>query len=718
MSLTVQFFQSMIKLWEQGRRSSKAWPIGLFVVVAASSCVVGWRSKLLDGPYGTHTTLYGSNYPDGTLFGFVKRQHGCNGLAYLLVVVFFCGSLAVDRQEARTPRRSKTGSARKQNDKMSPVTRKGRLLLARQERHDEEQTSPSIPSFRSWSGENKTTTRGKSSSSSCDETAAAQAANRGTVFFQHPVVHQPGRPTGSGYWQLSEREARQARLDRHRREAEASSWIPSDTNDAPPGTQQYDDGGPNPAHSQTLTAVVVTGELMDPLPQNDERGRSKRRCWIYGTSVLACCVLIALIVGIVVPLVFLKQANDGDESVVEPPVESVPTSSQPSDLRTLSPSMTPRGSSFVAFGDEYVGEQAGEMLGQSLAFVGDRWVAVGSPGHNGGAGLVRIWDIYNGTQIGQDLIVSNVSRVGDALSAEGSFLAFSGLDAVFVARYNARTGFSSLVWIIVAADEHRTISIDAPRINAQLESIGLAYTSVIGQSFVELEFGRFDSSGVYTGGSQSLVFPKASKVEAAFVGEDALVVCITRGSDSTHAPSVQAYHFELGSRGWERQTRFYLPESVTGGSRLLSTAYFHKADSTVVAYANVEQVTVVEIRADLSVTELGSPIVFAGQDEPFGTDLAISDEWLAVGRIVSGDLFVRIYRFEEEGDWFQQGNEIRIRMAGDRVSVAMGAPSLHQGVISPTVAVGLPRGVVTNAFVRSNTTVIAAGKACLFRRGS
>ena len=46
--------------------------------------------------------------------------------------------------------------------------------------------------------------------------------------------------------------------------------------------------------------------------------------------------------------------------------------------------MTPRGSSFVAFGDEYVGEQVGEMLGQSLAFVGDRWVVVGSPGHNGG----------------------------------------------------------------------------------------------------------------------------------------------------------------------------------------------------------------------------------------------------------------------------------------------------------------------------------------------
>ena len=115
--------------------------------------------------------------------------------------------------------------------------------------------------------------------------------------------------------------------------------------------------------------------------------------------------------------------------------------------------------------------------------------------------------------------------------------------------------------------------------------------------------------------------------------------------------------------------------------------------TAVVAFANADQITVLEIGNDLDVVEKGNPIVFEGQGEWYETNVAVSDQWLAVGRRRSSDWVVRVYRFEE-GDWFQNGNEIRMEaQGGNRISVALSVPSMDAaagGIPSPTLVVGLP----------------------------
>ena len=274
------------------------------------------------------------------------------------------------------------------------VTRKGRRL-ARQGQN--------------LASSSSTATRPGAKSS---DNAAAREPN--TTFFQHRVVNQPGRPEGSGYWQLTERNARQQRLERHREAAATSANSATQTATVSPILH------PEPTSAQS----VVIGEAL-PEESNGEKKKRRRR--------LSCAFLlfVFLVLAVALPLALVERSEgDPDRSEDAPdggeqePL-AVPTG-PPVLRRTFAPSVTPGASSFVKFGHDIEGEDRLMWFGFSMAFVGERWVAVGAPLTNTetGLGVVRVFDIYNRSQIGRDL-VGNIPNFafGEALSGTKDFLA-------------------------------------------------------------------------------------------------------------------------------------------------------------------------------------------------------------------------------------------------------------------------------------------------------
>ena len=242
-----------------------------------------------------------------------------------------------------------------------------------------------------------------------------------TTFFQHRVVNQPGRPEGSGYWQLTERDARQQRLERHRREAAVNimSHIMSHGAQVETATDS-----PNVNPEPSSSPSVVTGELVDSLQENSLGDKKKRR------KILFCAILLVVFL-VVTPLVIslpqalMERSEDGPDRGNEEPLP-VPTG----------PSMTP-GASFVKFGDD-IEEEGLELLGYSVTFVGERWVAVSTPfTATENFGVVRVLDIFNRSQIGQDMVgtIRN-DQFGEALSGTKDFLAVASLGFVWLVRHN------------------------------------------------------------------------------------------------------------------------------------------------------------------------------------------------------------------------------------------------------------------------------------------
>ena len=114
---------------------------------------------------------------------------------------------------------------------------------------------------------------------------------------------------------------------------------------------------------------------------------------------------------------------------------------RPREQQTLSPSWSPKGVPFVELGPELRGENENACLGAAVVVVEGRWFAYGSPGRNP-SGVVRVVDMYNGTQIGQDIVGSTepFGEVGWVLaSAPGGWLAVAGRHTVRLLRYNHNT---------------------------------------------------------------------------------------------------------------------------------------------------------------------------------------------------------------------------------------------------------------------------------------
>ena len=170
--------------------------------------------------------------------------------------------------------------------------------------------------------------------------------------------------------------------------------------------------------------------------------RERRKTWIY-TANIVIVFIVALGLVIVLPIELMASPS-GSSLTRAPTLVSPSPKSTRLPIPTFPPSLSPRGAPFIPSGPEIVGVNEFAELGSAVAFVGDRWFAYGSPGHGiNRSGLVRVVDLYNGTQIGQD-IVGNATRgfteVGWALaSAEGGWLAVAGKHTVHMLRYNHTT---------------------------------------------------------------------------------------------------------------------------------------------------------------------------------------------------------------------------------------------------------------------------------------
>ena len=502
-----------------------------------------------------------------------------------------------------------------------------------------------------------------------------RAATPNTTFFfqQHRAVNQPGEPEGSGFWQLTERSSRRERLQRHRREAAALSTQPSVNTAA--DTQGAQDSAitPTSGSQQTLTRPVVTGELVVDSQSDGWGDQRKRR--VCCAILLVLCVVVASILGVSLPLTLATRSKDNSEKTPLP----VPTG-PPIERNTFAPSVTPGASSFVQFGPDIEGRDTLGLQGYSIAFVGERWLAVSVPRTEtatGSVGLVRVWDTFNNrTQIGQDIEADSplVSRFGEAISGSKDFLAVASNLEIHLLRYNETTGGWERVGPILDPDNFNEIS-DPLRTQWDIQALSMnqvsfltnstlirltvsMYSTLVQAGFVvvfTIDVSR--SQPVWTKKGNTIVVERPVTVEAASVGDNVVVV----GSAGQSGAITQA--FLLQGDEWVEQSQF--AESVLLGSRLLGISFFHKMNSTVVAYANapdssgIGRITVVEVGHDLSVASKGSPIPFLVEttSEWAKTKVVVNGEWLAWGGSYLGEFVGSVYRLED-GVWAKQGNDL------------------------------------------------------------
>ena len=459
---------------------------------------------------------------------------------------------------------------------------------------------------------------------------------------------------------------------------------------------------------QSLTPPVVMGELIDSSPENshDKDKRRKRRlsCGI----LLVVLLLVVTILVVSLPLA-LRSKDDADGGSQEP--LPVPTGLH----RTFAPSLTPGPSSFVKFGRDIEEEERYTDYGYSVAFAGERWVAVGAPLTENG--IVLVFDLYNRTQTCQYMEAkdSNYASFGEALSGTKDFLAVASWYSVDLFRYNE----TARQWgrIVPMLDPRDFTSINGPlRLNWRIEALSMnqlllsgnrtlvhltvTFWSII-DAVVVLALFTIDLSQptpVWAMMGHTLVFEDAVMAEGALVGDDALVVGVV-SSPGQSVTATRAYL--LQGNVWIQQMNFKVPQSVSSTSRLLSTSFFHSTNSTVVAFAyeadssgTPPTIDVVEVGPDLSVVPKGSPIRYISDatSDWTRTRVVIHGEWLVWGSSHLNEVAGGVYRFED-GDWIKQGNNLRVRVPVDPldgISLALSASSLVAKVESPTVVMGFP----------------------------
>ena len=433
-----------------------------------------------------------------------------------------------------------------------------------------------------------------------------------------------------------------------------------------------------------------------------EREREQRKTWVYTTNIFIIFI-IALVLVIVLPIQLQKKTGgEGPVPTRHPTVQE--ETPRPTLANTPAPSLSPRGAPFVKSGPELAGENEGARLGSAVVVVGDRWLAYGSQGHGvNQSGLVRVVDMHNGTQIGQDIVGNSTegfTEVGWSLaSAEGGWLAVAGRHTVRLLRYN----LSTALW----------------------EQYGgvLSSTDIQASSFFSTWFVRFVSINPFVMGNNTI----------------ALVVTTYRSAQLSTASEIHTFAIDVDhpSPAWRRLASDKLilddviahaslmpgkhlmvwidPNTNTGGlyilayslwgskelilSRIFSavapiyivTAVAHNSSSSTVAYLANNLIWVQEIDDNLNLTGKGLPIVSTGGR--FGS-LAFYKDWLVHAKRT----VVRVFRYDDLNGWTRQGEDIEVE--DSRVLTALGG---DPG--SPMVAVGLPEtSVVRYESVYLNST--------------
>ena len=99
---------------------------------------------------------------------------------------------------------------------------------------------------------------------------------------------------------------------------------------------------------------------------------------------MSCAILlfVFLVLGVALPLALMERSEDypdrSEDDADSGEQGPLPVPTGPPVLRsTFAPSVTPGATSFVKFGHDIEGEdRLGQRFGFSMAFVGERWVAV------------------------------------------------------------------------------------------------------------------------------------------------------------------------------------------------------------------------------------------------------------------------------------------------------------------------------------------------------
>ena len=449
----------------------------------------------------------------------------------------------------------------------------------------------------------------------------------------------------------------------------------------PPSMHSAVGGGPIVGDSHTQPSNQEERNDSDPADR-PENPRMRRKKWIYGAAILFVIFSIVLVLVIVLPIELQRQSAGGEDT-------------PPSDM---APAQTPTNVPFVKFGPELVGENIGALLGASVEVVGDRWFAYGSPGHGiNQSGLVRVVDMYNGTQIGQDIVGNTTEAftgVGLFLSsAEGGWLAVSGRHSVRLLRYNYGTGLWESHGGVLSPEIQASSSVDrwavfSISINSFVfgpNTIGLVVSSTdftrnrhIHSFTIQVDH----PSPQWQRLAPTLFFTTPGKTAySSFVPGPRLMVAIY--NDLVSLDTTEIVLYRLDGREWVRLPRVELAL----GRPFSSIKVLHRnSELTTIAFYGDNMIWLVETDIDMNVTAKGLPFESpADQDIHFSRKLAFSDDWVVHGATARR---VRVFRRNAATNtWTQQGSDIMVRPGRQRVvEVALGGIPGS----SKIVVVGLP----------------------------
>ena len=541
----------------------------------------------------------------------------------------------------------------------------------------------------------RVTRKGRRLQMSDGNSAPSSNATRST---QVPgAFHDPHRP--SGYTDV-ERMAQQRRLqqiqERRMRDQEAAATVVTASHvvQSPSEPPSHQGSMPSPIQS-FVPGQVVEESPHEPSPVSPEDGmtgrsamsRERRKTWIYTANIFIVFV-VALVLVIVLPIELQKGSPSG------PPLTRPPTPvSPPSPQRTrpptptFPPSLSPRGAPFVPSGPEIMGANEFAELGSDVTFVGDRWFAYGSQGHGvNRSGLVRVVDLYNGTQIGQDIegnTTEGFTEVGWALaSAEGGWLAVAGRHTVHVLLYNETTALWEQYGRILSSTDIKASSflstwyVQWISINPFLpdnSTISLvvttyhdryvAYDSFVNTFVIDIDHPFPDWRRL----GETLIF-RGERVYPSLVAGPRLLVWPYGGRRSVRI-------FAMDRLGWGLP----LVNEELGVVKVDAVAVVpHSNGSSTIAYLDKNFIRVVEIDTNANVTDKGLPIGSVGT---FRDRLALYGDWL----VHATRTVVRVFHYDDSNEWTRQGEDIDVESGGFYV-----APALGGDPESPTLAVGLP----------------------------
>ena len=481
--------------------------------------------------------------------------------------------------------------------------------------------------------------------------------------------------------------------------------------------------------------------------------REHRKTWVYTANIIILFI-VALILVVVLPLQLRKQPSNGvdSESTVPgqaptasplppsnpsygvdnaspatsiapgqaPTVSPLPPSNLPS---TFFPSQSPRGPPFVQHRPAIMGENPGEMCGVSVEVIDEGWLAYGCPGKRAtntmanaeASGLVRVVDMYNGTQIGQNIVGNaddGFEDVGWALSsAVGGWLAVAGRRSVRLLRYNQTTAlWESIGSLLASSDIEQAYFLDTWFISSISlnpfvfgnKTIYLAVTS-LGQRQSRRQYSYVGTFTIQVD-HQSPEWQKLGKTFLSAVHQEAFATVVAgprlmvglyglKNINMYRLSRNENWMISNGDPRIETNTPvdgLVISHSVTRGN---NTENGFVPSTTTVAYSANNGISVVEIDLQSDrILSKGFPIRLDidSTDPPSPKALYLSsDDWLVH---YDGLGAVRAYLYDDESkQWTQQGNVIRLDRGGSHVvRVGLGGEVGSFSSNKKVLVVGLP----------------------------